>query len=546
MYDMEEKKQNKFLPIIIAISIIFGIGIGFFYNNSNQTSLANHISYTSNKINALLGAIENNYVDSIDINNIIEESMPTILSDLDPHSSYIPAKEQEEANQRIEGTFSGIGVQFTINQDTVYLMRIIPGGPSEKVGLMAGDRIIAINDSAYVGKIVTNEETMKRLKGINGSNVKLTIYRPIINKKIDYVVTRGDIPIKSVDACYMITNDIGYIKINSFSLTTYEEMLAGIAKLKYHKCNGLIVDLRGNPGGVMEIAVKMVNEFLPKGQMIVYTEGRKFQKNEYISDGYGSCQDMPIAVLINETSASASEIFSGAIQDNDRGIIVGRRSFGKGLVQQPFNFQDGSCVRLTIARYYTPSGRCIQREYEKGHNEEYELDIINRYKHGEFFSKDSITVDSTQIFKTINGRTVYGGGGIIPDIFIPQDTIGYTSYLGQINASGLIQSFALDLIDKNRELLTKLETYDDVIKYLDKTNIVEDFVRYADKNGIKRRNILIKKSYKPLKQNIYAAIIYDLYDTEELNIFLNKDDAAIKTAINIINNNGANPLKIKK
>lgn len=542
---MEEKRNNRFLPVIIAVSIVFGIAVGFFYASRGNKGNTRIINYSTNKISALLNIIEHQYVDTVDINEIIESAMPTILNDLDPHSAYIPAKEQKEANEQIEGSFSGIGVQFIIHKDTVNIVRIIPGGPSEKVGMMAGDRIIAVDDSAYVGKVVTNDNTMKRLKGPKDSSVKLTVYRPALKKSMDFTVVRGDIPIKSIDACYMIDSEIGYIKINSFSLTTYEEMLGCIAELKHNNCKGLIIDLRSNPGGVMEIAVRMVNEFLPAGKLIVYTEGRNSPKMEYRSDGYGTCQDMPLAVLINESSASASEIFSGAIQDNDRGVVIGRRSFGKGLVQQPINFNDGSGVRLTIARYFIPSGRCIQREYEKGHKEEYELDILDRYNHGEFFSKDSIRVDSTKVYKTSGGRTVYGGGGVIPDIFIAQDTIGYTSYLGQVNASGLINRFSLELTDRNRETFDKFETQEELIKYLDRSSLVEDFVRYADKEGIKRRNILIQKSYKALKRNIYASIIYDVFDMQELVRYLNTDDHEVLKAIEVIRANGADPLKIK-
>lgn len=542
---MEEKKNNRFLPLIIAVSIVFGIAVGFFYAAKGNNTDASRISYSSNKINALLNIIERQYVDTVDMNEIIEQTMPLILKDLDPHSAYIPAKEQQEANEQIEGSFSGIGVQFMINKDTVNVVRIIPGGPSERVGMIAGDRIIAVDDSAFVGKIVTNDNTMKRLKGPKGSTVKLTVYRPALKKNMDFTVTRGDIPIKSIDACYMIDNETGYIKINSFSLTTYEEMLGCIAELKHKNCKGLVIDLRSNPGGVMEIAVRMVNEFLPAGKLIVYTEGRNSPKKEYFSDGYGSCQDMPLTVLINESSASASEIFSGAIQDNDRGVVIGRRSFGKGLVQQPVDFNDGSGVRITIARYFIPSGRCIQREYEKGHKEEYELDILDRYNHGEFFSKDSIKIDSTLVYKTSKGRTVYGGGGVIPDIFIAQDTVGYTSYLGQVNASGLINRFSLELTDRNRETFDKFETPEELIKYLDRNNIVEDFVRYADKEGIKRRNLLIRKSYNALKRNIYASIIYDVFDMQELIRYLNQDDKEVIKAVKIIKENGADPMMLQ-
>lgn len=543
---MEKNNRNKYIPIIISISIVFGIIIGYYYTGYNSRSNFSFIGKSQNKIDALLRIIDQQYVDSININDVTEDVIPEILAELDPHSLYIPAKQQEDANEKIEGSFSGIGIQFTINKDTIYVMRVIPGGPSEKVGLMAGDRIIAVDDSSFVGKIVNDENAIKKLKGPKGSNVKITAFRPSINKNLDFTVQRGDIPINSVDACYMITDKIGYIKINTFSLSTYEEMLSGIAELKYNKCKGIIIDLRDNLGGVMEIAIKMVNEFLPENKLIVYTEGRKSPKQEYYSDGHGTCKNIPIVVLINEASASASEIFSGAIQDNDRGLIVGRRSFGKGLVQQPIDFKDGSSVRLTIARYYTPSGRSIQRQYEKGKNTEYELDILKRYEHGEFFSQDSMQVDSLKKYKTSIGRTVYGGGGIVPDFFIPQDTTGYTSYLGLVNQSGLISKYAFEYTDKNRNKFENMQNYKELISYLDRRNMVEDFVRFAEKNGIKRRNLQINKSYKLLKQFIYAGIIYDVYDIEEYIEFLNQNDKAVDKAIELINDYDANPAKLPK
>ena len=427
---MSNHSKTRYIPIIIAVSIVVGIFIGTFYANRfsvNNPGLGG-IQPGTNKLNGLLRIVNDQYVDTVNMADLVEEAMPQILNELDPHSSYIPAKDLQAVNDDLAGSFSGIGVQFTIQQDTIHISDVISGGPSEKVGIMPGDRIVEIDDSAFVGKIVTNNESMKRLKGPKGSEVKIGIFRPGEKEILHFTIIRGDIPNKSIKAAYMIDDKFGYMNIEKFGETTYPEMLIALAQLHQQNCEGLIVDLRGNTGGYMGAAIQMVNEFLPKGRLIVYTEGRKAPRENYPSNGTGSSQQMPIIVLLDEGSASASEIFAGAIQDNDRGTIIGRRSFGKGLVQQPIEFNDGSAIRLTIARYYTPSGRCIQKPYNKGNDAQYSMDILNRYEHGEFFSKDSIKQDESQIYYTSLGRPVYGGGGIMPDIFVPQDTTGITSY----------------------------------------------------------------------------------------------------------------------
>ena len=361
-----KNNNTRFIPFLLAICLIAGIAIGTFYANHFSGNKLGIINTSSNKLNALLRIIDDQYVDTVNMGELVEEAMPQILSELDPHSSYIPAKDLEAVNADLKGSFSGIGIQFTIQNDTIHVNSVIQGGPSEKVGLMAGDRIVEVDDSAFVGKIVTNSEAMKRLKGEKGSKVKLGVYRPGEKDLLHFTVIRGNIPVKSIDAAYMINEKVGYIKVNKFGETTYPELLIALAKLNQKNCEGLIVDLRGNTGGYMAAAIQMVNEFLPNNRLIVYTQGRKSPREDYNSNGTGSNQKMPLVVLVDEGSASASEIFAGAIQDNDRGTIVGRRSFGKGLVQQPIEFSDGSAIRLTIARYYTPSGRCIQKPYEKG------------------------------------------------------------------------------------------------------------------------------------------------------------------------------------
>lgn len=531
---MNQNKNVRYIPIIIAVSIIVGILIGTFYTKRFSNDRAGTINTSSNKLNALLHIIDDQYVDTVDMAALVEDAMPQILGELDPHSSYIPAQDLEDITADLRGSFSGIGIQFTIQQDTIHVNNVIPGGPSEKVGLMAGDRIVEVNDSAFVGKIVTNNEAMKRLKGPKGSEVKLGVFRHGEKDLLHFTIVRGDIPVKSIDAAYMLNDKFGYIKINKFGETTYPEMLISLAKLHQENCQGIVIDLRQNTGGYMGAAIQMVNEFLPKGKLIVYTEGRKAARENYFSNGTGSSQNMPIIILVDEGSASASEIFAGAIQDNDRGTIIGRRSFGKGLVQQPIDFSDGSAIRLTIARYYTPSGRCIQKPYKKGKDENYEMDIITRYEHGEFFSQDSIKQDESHIYYTSLGRPVYGGGGIMPDIFVPQDTTGITSYFSMAINRGLTLQFAFQYTDQNRPALQKYETAEDMLKYLKKQNILEKFATFAESKGLKRRNILMYKSQKLFERNLYGNIIYNMLNMEDYLKFLNQTDPTVLKAVEIL------------
>ena len=541
---MNQDNKTRYIPIIIAISVVAGIFIGTFYNKrfaNNDNNGLGIITSTSNKLNGLLGIIEEQYVDTVNISELIEDAMPQILGELDPHSSYIPAKDLQAVNDELSASFSGIGIQFTIQQDTIHISDVISGGPSEKVGLMPGDRIVEIDDSAFVGKIVTNTESMKRLKGPKGSQVKLGIFRHGEKEILHFTIIRGDIPNKSIKAAYMIDEKYGYINIEKFSETTYPEMLIALAKLHQENCQGVIIDLRGNTGGYMEPAIQMVNEFLPKDKLIVYTEGRKFLRRNYTSNGTGSSQQLPIIVLIDEGSASASEIFSGAIQDNDRGTIIGRRSFGKGLVQQPIEFNDGSAIRLTIARYYTPSGRCIQKPYVKGNDEEYEMDILTRYEHGEFFSQDSIKQDESHIYYTSLGRPVYGGGGIMPDIFVPQDTTGMTSYYRMAFNQRLPVQFAFEYTDQNRQKLQKYDNTEDLLKYLKTQNILEKFARFAESKGLKRRNILMYKSKELFDRNLYGNIIYNMLNMEEYLKYLNQSDKTVLKAIEVFEKGEAFP-----
>ena len=529
-----KNNNTRFIPFLLAICLIAGIAIGTFYANHFSGNKLGIINTSSNKLNALLRIIDDQYVDTVNMGELVEEAMPQILSELDPHSSYIPAKDLEAVNADLKGSFSGIGIQFTIQNDTIHVNSVIQGGPSEKVGLMAGDRIVEVDDSAFVGKIVTNSEAMKRLKGEKGSKVKLGVYRPGEKDLLHFTVIRGNIPVKSIDAAYMINEKVGYIKVNKFGETTYPELLIALAKLNQKNCEGLIVDLRGNTGGYMAAAIQMVNEFLPNNRLIVYTQGRKSPREDYNSNGTGSNQKMPLVVLVDEGSASASEIFAGAIQDNDRGTIVGRRSFGKGLVQQPIEFSDGSAIRLTIARYYTPSGRCIQKPYEKGKESEYELDLLTRYEHGEFFSADSIKQDETEVYHTRLGRPVYGGGGIMPDIFVPQDTTGMTSYFRMAANRGLIIRYTFDYTDQNRSTLQKYDTPEKMEAYLKGQNLLNKFAAWAEKKGLKRRNNLMMKSRRLLEMSLYGNIIYNMLGMEAYVEYLNESDKTVLKAVEIL------------
>lgn len=529
-----KNNNTRFIPFLLAICLIAGIAIGTFYANHFSGNKLGIINTSSNKLNALLRIIDDQYVDTVNMGELVEEAMPQILSELDPHSSYIPAKDLEAVNADLKGSFSGIGIQFTIQNDTIHVNSVIQGGPSEKVGLMAGDRIVEVDDSAFVGKIVTNSEAMKRLKGEKGSKVKLGVYRPGEKDLLHFTVIRGNIPVKSIDAAYMINEKVGYIKVNKFGETTYPELLIALAKLNQKSCEGLIVDLRGNTGGYMAAAIQMVNEFLPNNRLIVYTQGRKSPREDYNSNGTGSNQKMPLVVLVDEGSASASEIFAGAIQDNDRGTIVGRRSFGKGLVQQPIEFSDGSAIRLTIARYYTPSGRCIQKPYEKGKESEYELDLLTRYEHGEFFSADSIKQDETEVYHTRLGRPVYGGGGIMPDIFVPQDTTGMTSYFRMAANRGLIIRYTFDYTDQNRSTLQKYDTPEKMEAYLKGQNLLNKFAAWAEKKGLKRRNNLMMKSRRLFEMSLYGNIIYNMLGMEAYVEYLNESDKTVLKAVEIL------------
>lgn len=533
-------KSNRFAPLWMALCVVIGILVGTFYANHFSGNRLSIINSNGSKLNNLLHYVNDLYVDTVDMNDLVEKAMPQILSELDPHSTYIAAKDVQIATDDLKGSFSGVGIEFTIRKDTVRVQNVISNGPAERAGLIAGDKIVEIDDSAFVGKKVTNEEAMHRLKGPKDTKVKLGIIR-YGEKTIRHItVTRGEIPTKSVTVCYMLDDKTGYIRIKNFGENTYPELLIALAKLSQEGFSNLVIDLRGNTGGYLASAVQIANEFLSRGELIVYTQGRKSARQEYRSDGRGSYQRVPLVVLIDESSASASEILAGAIQDNDRGTIIGRRSFGKGLVQQPIEFSDHSMIRLTIARYYSPSGRCIQKPYTSGADKSYEEDILTRYQHGEFFSQDSIK-HTGPAYHTANGRVVYGGGGITPDIFVPEDTLGMTSYYKEASMTGLILQFAFNYTDENRAKMKTFNTGKTLEQYLKKQNTVEQFATFADKNGLKRRNLMIQKSHKLLERYINSRIIYNMMNEQAWTEYLNQDDPAIIQTLGIFEQGKAFP-----
>ena len=530
---MNPNRRNRYMPLLMAVCVAFGIVIGTFYANHFSGNRLNIINSGSNRLNNLLHIIDDQYVDNVNIDSLVDKAIPQILSDLDPHSVYISGKDVQAANDELKGSFSGVGIEFNIRQDTLHVQNVVKNAPAERAGLLAGDKVVSIDGKPFVGKIVTNEEAMRRLKGPKDTKVRIGVKRFGQKKPLEFTVTRGDIPQKSVTATYMLDDNTGYIRIKNFGETTYPELLIALAKLSQEGFKSLVIDLRDNTGGYLQSAVQMANEFLPKNKLIVYTQGRKSQRQDYVSDGHGSYKRIPLVVLINEGSASSSEIFAGAMQDNDRATVIGRRSFGKGLVQQQLGFTDGSLIRLTIARYYTPSSRCIQKPYTAGDGSNYEQDIYSRYQHGEFFSQDSIK-HTGPAYHTSIGRLVYGGGGITPDIFVAEDTLGVTSYFKQAAMSGLILQFAYNYTDNNRQKLAMFKT-------LNKQNLVEQFAAYADKHGLQRRNLMIRKSHKMLSRFINSRIIYGMLDDEVWTQYLNEDDPVIAATLKVFKDNAAFP-----
>lgn len=526
-----DKKRNLgyvLIPLVLAIGVVGGVYIGKYLSVSR-------ISPAEAKLRTITDLIENEYVDDIDVDSLLASVVPELLAGLDPHSVYMSAEELRSANEDMDGHFSGVGVSFQIVNDTVVVVDVIAGGPAEKVGLLIGDKIVAANDSVLTGKKASQENVFKTLRGPKGSKVALKVKRSSSDRLLDFDVIRDDIPVNSVDAVYMIDEKegIGYLKVSKFGRNTYEEFMTALYKLTNDGAKSFIIDLRGNVGGFLDQVILMANEFLPEDRIIVSTNGKLIENRSVaMSDGSGRFRDIPLTVLIDEYSASASEIFAGAMQDNDRGLVVGRRSFGKGLVQHQIELPDSSAIRLTVSRYYTPSGRCIQKPYERGEDGKYVLDILDRYEHGEFYNVDSIKLDKSKLYLTNGGRKVYGGGGIMPDIFVPEDTTGFTSYYVNVGNKGLISKFALQVADRYREVTGNVKTIEDLQRVIPRDQtLLEGFVDYAAKNGVPARWYYINKSRDLILNLLKAQIARNVIGYNGLIQILNQNDVTVQKAL---------------
>ncbi|MCB9175045.1 MAG: S41 family peptidase [Flavobacteriales bacterium] len=528
------------LPTVIAFCVVIGVYLGAYLsqNSVDKTIIfpVNAKLKNSNKLNEILNFIEDMYVDTVNKGELTEISIASILSKLDPHSYYIPAKEFNEMNDPLEGNFQGIGVEFRINNDTVMILSVIANGPSEKVGLEAGDRIIKVGKKTIAGNGITNENVIKLLKGPKGTKVNVSVARKGIKKLIDYTITRDEIPIFSIESPYMIDDEIGFIKINRFAKTTYGEFMSATKKLLKSGMKDLIIDLRGNGGGVMGAATSIADEFLAKDKMIVYTQGKSRNKEAFYATDRGILEKTNIIILINENSASASEILAGAVQDNDRGTIIGRRSFGKGLVQEQVMWPDGSALRLTVARYYTPSGRCIQKPYDDG-MDNYNMESYNRYLNGELLSADSIHFPDSLKFYTPLGKIVYGGGGIMPDVFVPIDTVGNTNYFYELRYRGILQDFSLQYVDNNRKKLK--DQYKNAIEFKKQFRVSNDLfnslIKFAEKNELPRNLGEIKLSKEIIVRALRASISKDLFGNFGYYVIINDEDNTVQEAISTFN-----------
>ncbi len=531
--------MKKFiLPTLTVFGVVIGIIVGMALS---QKANAQRIIYQNGtwqmeqtKVDRLLQLMESAYVDELDIDSITDEVMSELVHKLDPHSSYIPKEDLEMVNSELAASFSGIGVQFSIQQDTVRIVAVIAGGPCEGVGVLAGDKLITVDDSTFTGKKINNEKVMRTLRGEKGTQVKLGVLRSGSKEPLYFTVTRGDIPVTSVDAKFIIEQGgqkIGFVRVNKFGETTYKEFISALADLYAKGATSYIVDLRENSGGYMEQAIRMANEFLQRGDLIVYSEGRAYPRYEANANGSGRFKNTQLVVLIDNFSASASEIFAGAMQDNDRAIIVGRRSFGKGLVQQQMPFSDGSAVRLTVARYYTPSGRCIQKPYTLGDQEDYEKELMDRFEHGEFYSADSIHFSDTTIYRTKGGRIVHGGGGIMPDVFVGRDTTLNTPWYNRCVNLAYTYQFAYQYTDKHRKELSKFKDWQSLEKYLLKQNVLREFVKFAEDKGVEPNEAEIQKSRPLMTRLLNAYIVRNILGDEGFFPLFERDDEITKAAV---------------
>jgi carboxyl-terminal processing protease len=523
------------LPLVLACCLVTGMFIGNLFKNNSGSQLPIKVFTRQDKLSSILDFIDNNYVDSVNLDSISETVIPVLLENLDPHSIYIPPRELLGVNETLRGNFDGIGVQFNMQNDTILVIQTVRGGPSEKAGLLAGDRIISVDGIPVAGVKMPEDSIVGRLRGERDSEVKVGIYRKRTREKLSYSLKRGVIPVSSIDVGYMATPDIGYIRINTFSQTTYPEFQEALSKLKRSGCRKLIIDLRGNTGGIMDPAIRIADDFLEKGKLIVYTQGHSRAREEYRATQEDSGKDLGLAILIDEGSASASEIVAGAIQDNDRGRIIGRRSFGKGLVQEQAVLSDGSALRLTTARYYTPTGRSIQKPYLHG-SEDYYHDIAQRYQKGEFMVADSIHFNDSLKFTTPEGHTVYGGGGIMPDYFVPYDTSGITPFFLKINAAGMIYKYALTYSDLHRDELSVFNRVDEFVDYLDSKDVLGSFKTHILANGFNPSALEWKESRLIIRTQLKAYIARNFMDNDGFYPIIQAIDNTLNKAIEVLNN----------
>ena len=534
--------QRYALPVLIVVSIFFA-GWVFGHRNGRQLTEGqiNFLigSHMNDKLTKVVSYIGSDYIEPISQDSLAELAIPAILEKLDPHSAYLPAREFKQVEEPLQGEFDGIGVVFNMATDTVIILNVIPSGPSQKAGILAGDRIIKVNDTLIAGQKISQTEVMKRLRGPRGTKVDLTLERKDISEPVVVTVTRDAIPLNSVEAAMMMTDKVGFIRLSQFARTSFREVKSAVDTLRKQGMTGLILDLRGNSGGFLDQAILIANEFLERGKLIVYTEDRHKQRIRQYSDGTGSATDIEIAVLIDESSASSSEILAGALQDNDRGTIIGRRSFGKGLVQSQIPFEDGSALRLTVAKYYTPTGRSIQKPYTAGDEEGYHMDIVNRYNHNEFFSADSIHFADSLKFTTPKGKVVYGGGGIMPDIFIPLDTTNMSKYYLEVSGRNILYHYTIEYADAHRRELNAAKSLKDLEHMFNADKGMFDrFVSYAAKSGVKPNYKQIATSRKIMESQLRAYIARNSeFDSSAFYYFICPIDNALLTAIKTLENN---------
>ena len=519
------KKILLALPLCLAISL--------------TTTAQRSLPQAMQKLLNAEYAISTLYVDTVNEDKLIEEAIKGMLESLDPHSSYTDAKETKELEEPLQGEFSGVGIQFNMNKDTLYVIQTVPGGPSERVGIIAGDRIITVNDTTIAGVKMKNSDIQKRLRGKKGTNVTVQVKRAGVKELVTFRITRDNIPLNSIDASYMLDEQTGYLRISRFGAKTHEEMIDALKDLKKQGMTQLIMDLSDNGGGYLNAAIDMCNEFLERGQLMVYTEGENSPRNEANANGWGDYKDLHMVVMVNQYSASAAEIFAGAMQDWDRAVVVGRRTFGKGLVQRPFRFEDGSMMRLTVARYYTPSGRCIQKPYDRGDKKAYEKELLDRANEGEYYSLDSIQFNDTLRYTTrLNGRTIYGGGGVMPDVYVPIDTTEYTTYYRDLVAKGITNQFAISYVDKNRKSIAKkyktVKDFDE--NFIVTDEMMRDFIALGEKDSVKYDKEKFRTSESLLKDIVKGLIARDVYSSASAySVVINHRNRDLKAAIEVLN-----------